>query len=71
MDAIEAELQHMIAIEQGDTDRATLIRHEWEYAVEVSERRKARREWRVILCSGVLILGAVTLWTHLITQILP
>lgn len=69
MDAIETELQHMIAVEQGDTDRATLIRHEWDMA-QYAQARRARRGWAVAACASVVLwAAAVSIPGYLISQI--
>lgn len=57
MDAIEAELQHMIAAEQGDTDRATLIRHEWDMA-QYARTSRARKGWALAACASVVLWAA-------------
>ena len=69
MDAIEAELQHMIATEQGDTDRASLIRHEWDMA-QYAQARRARKGWALAACASVVLwAAAIAIPVYLITQL--
>lgn len=65
---VEAELQHMIATEQGDTYRATLIRHEWDM-LTYARARRARRGWLTALAvSLTLWAAAIAIPVYLITQ---
>ena len=70
MDAIEAELQHMIATEQGDTDHATLIRHEWDMA-QYARTRRARKGWALAACASVVLwAAAIAIPVYLISQLI-
>lgn len=71
MDRIEAELQHMIAVEHGDTDLAAAIREAWDIA-QSEHARNARKGWAwTIAASAALWTGAIVVAVHLLTQLVP
>lgn len=70
-DAVQAELQHLIATEQGDTETAARIVAEWNAAADMAARKDARMGAWIMTASGALWVGFLTIAVHLITQILP
>ena len=66
MDAIETELQHILATERGDATEAARIRRAWADAqATAAERALSLRflAWCAALSPGI------ALWTYLLTQI--
>ena len=66
MDAIETELQHILATERGDTTEAERIRRAWNDAqAAATERAVSMRflAWCAALSPGI------ALWTYLLTQL--
>lgn len=71
LDATEIELQYMIAIETGDTDRAAQIASEWDARIVRQARRDERIGWLIVGTSATLWVGVVVIFTHLVTQLIP
>ena len=66
MDAIETELQHILATERGDTTEAERIRRAWAVAQSNNAERALSlrfRAWCAALSPGI------ALWTYLLTQL--
>ena len=70
-DAAEFELQYMIAIDTGDTDRAAAIAAEWDARIMRQARQDERIGWLIVGTSATLWLGVIVIFTHLVTQLIP
>lgn len=71
MDAVETELQHMIATDTGDTDRAASIRSAWDAHTDRLTTRARRMNLLIVTASATLWTGAIVIITHLLTQLIP
>ena len=71
MDAVETELQHLLATATGDTDRAASIRAAWDAHTARLTTRARRMDRLIVTASATLWVGAIVIITHLITQLIP
>lgn len=71
LDAVQTELDYMLAVEAGHLSEAARIVTDWNTAVAAVEARDRRIGVAIMGTSAALWLTAIAVSVHLVTQVLP